>query len=148
MVYGLKACSCHSLIYNAIPLLMFNNSKLNGLAVISYLKFHFFHTCWYFRIFRDLSYVAIYPSCRNDIFSAREPNIWSMNEVVKIIPDSQMLLNYWRTVIALQHNWLVNYSFAERERERERERKQPPLRSSVMVTLTSKATCSLWHALW
>ena len=34
--------------------------KSKGLAMISYIKFHFLDTCWYIRIFRDPSHVVIY----------------------------------------------------------------------------------------
>ena len=55
---------------------------LKVLAMISYSKFHFFHTCWYFCSLETPRMYWTYPpkqSCRNDIFSAREPNICSLN---------------------------------------------------------------------
>ena len=38
----------HPTLVYALP-----DISLKGLAIISYFKFHFFHTCWYFCIFRD-----------------------------------------------------------------------------------------------
>ena len=47
------------------------------------LNFTFPHTCWYFCSFETPAMYKTYlpkQSCRNDIFSAREPNICSLNK--------------------------------------------------------------------
>ena len=56
---------------------------LKGTSHDSIFQFSlFFHTCWYFCSLETPSMYWTYPpkqSCRNDIISAREPNICSLN---------------------------------------------------------------------